>query len=212
MVKAFVCEITIGLRELLLINIFEYFGMLPLDLLFICMDFMKVIEYLKTTDSLFSQLAVTLGVVLLYLILSRIASNIIRRFGKKHSISIARVIYTIKYFRFLLLMLFLLILGVIWDLSFEGLSVYFLSFFTVAGVGLFANWSILSNVTSAIILFFYFPYRIGNRVRVIDGDNSIEGTVVDLNMFSIVLKNDEGYRVTYPNNLAIQKAIVMIKS
>lgn len=172
---------------------------------------MKVIEYLKNTDSLSTQLAVSLLLVLLYLILSRIASNIIRRFGRKHKISLPRVIYTIKYFRFLLSLIFLLIFGITWDISFEGLSVYFLSFFTVAGVGLFANWSILSNVTAAVILFFYFPYRIGNRVRVVDGDNSIEGTVVDLNMFYIVIKNDEGHRMTYPNNLAMQKAIIMLK-
>lgn len=171
----------------------------------------KVIEYLKNTDNLSMQLAVSLAMILLYLVLSRISSNVLRRFGRKHKISLPRVVYTIKYFRFLLTLVFLLIIGITWDISFEGLSVYFLSFFTVAGVGLFANWSILSNITSAVILFFYFPYRIGNRVRVVDGDNSVEGIIVDLNMFSIVIKNDEGHRVTYPNNLAMQKAIVMLK-
>ena len=104
-----------------------------------------------------------------------------------------------------------MILGLTWDISFEGLSVYFLSFFTVAGVALFASWSLLSNITSAILLFFYFPYRIGDRIRIVDGDNSIEGIVFDLNMFSIIIKNDDGQKVTYPNNLALQKAIIMIK-
>lgn len=170
-----------------------------------------MIEYLKNTDNLSIQLTVTLVLVVMYLILSRIFTNLIRKFGRKHKIALARVTYTSKYFRFLLMLVFLLILGITWNISFQGLSVYFISFFTVAGVGLFANWSMLSNITAAVILFFYFPYRIGNRIRVVDGDNSVEGTVVDLNMFSIVIKNEDGKRVTYPNNLAMQKAIVMIK-
>ncbi|WP_421873608.1 mechanosensitive ion channel domain-containing protein [Marinoscillum sp.] len=172
---------------------------------------MYLIEYLKSADSLTIQLSLTLLFVVVYIIVTKLTDRIIRRFGRKNEIALPRVVYTIKYFRFVLLVFILLLLGITWDISFEGLSVYFLSFFTVAGVGLFASWSILSNVTSAIILFFYFPYRIGDRIRIVDGDNSIEGIVFDLNMFSIVIKNEHGQKVTYPNNVALQKAIIMLK-
>ncbi|MFT7029053.1 MAG: small-conductance mechanosensitive channel [Marinoscillum sp.] len=135
----------------------------------------------------------------------------IRRYGRRNEISLARVVYTTKYFRFILFTLFLVFLGFTWDISFEGLSVYFISFFTVAGIGLFAAWSILSNITAAIILFFYFPYKIGDYIKIMDGDNTVEGMIFDLNMFSIILKNEEGQKITYPNNVALQKAIVLIK-
>lgn len=171
---------------------------------------MNLIEEFQALDNTSLQIALTFLMLLLYMGIVKISARFIKRFGKRQGISMARVVYTIKYFRFVLFVFMLLFVGVIWDISFEGLSVYFLSFFTVAGVALFAAWSILSNVTSAIILFFYFPYRIGDRVRIVDGDNSIEGILFDLNMFSMIIKNDEGHKVTYPNNLALQKAIILL--
>lgn len=173
---------------------------------------MNPFEYLAQTDDLSIQLLITVGLIILYLAVGRISAKVIKSYGKKNDISLPRVVYTKKYFQFILFVFFLMVLGLIWDISFKGLSVYFLSFFTVAGIGLFANWSILSNITAAIILFFNFPYRIGDRIRIIDGDNSVEGIIFDLNMFTIIIKNDEGQKITYPNNLTLQKAIVLLSN
>ncbi len=173
---------------------------------------MKLIEYIKQIEDLHLQIIITVVLIVLYLTVNRVLSGLIKKYGKKNDISMPRVIYTIKYFQFVLVVFFLLMLGITWDVSFEGLSVYFLSFFTVAGIGLFANWSILSNITSAVILFFNFHYRIGDRIRIMDSDNSVEGVIADLNMFSLIIKNDEGQLITFPNNLTLQKAIVLIKS
>jgi len=172
---------------------------------------MDIIQFLNNTDDLTFQLIISGALILIYWILTKISASLIKRFGKKQRISLPRVAYTTKYFRFILITVFLVFLGFIWDVSFEGLSVYFISFFTVAGIGLFAAWSILSNITAAIILFFYFPYKIGDFIKIVDGDNSIEGMIFDLNMFSIIIKNAEGQKVTYPNNVALQKAIILIK-
>lgn len=172
---------------------------------------MNPIEFLDSANNLSIQILITAALVVLYLVVVRVAARLIRSYGRRHEISLPRVVYTKKYFQFVVFSIFLLLLGITWDFTFKGLSVYFLSFFTVAGIGLFAAWSILSNITAAIILFFYFPYRIGDRIRIMDGDNSVEGIVFDLNMFSIIIRNDEGQKVTYPNNMALQKAIVLIE-
>ena len=172
---------------------------------------MEFLEFLSEVESVQYKIIFTVGLILLYLLNRNIGSRIIKRYGRRREIAMPRIIYTIKYFSFVTFVFCLLIFGLIWDISFGGLSVYFLSFFTVAGVALFAAWSILSNVTAAVILFFYFPYRIGSTIRIIDGDNSIEGVVYDLNLFSIVIKTSDGGKVNYPNNLAIQKGIKLIK-
>lgn len=171
-----------------------------------------MIDYVRSIDSFSLQVILTITLILLYLFLGKVGASLIKRFGKRNEIGMPRVVYTTKFFRFTLFLVCLLLLGLIWDIYFDGLSQYFLSFFTVAGVALFASWSILSNLTAAIILFFYFPYRIGERVKIMDGDNSVEGVVSDLNMFSIIIKNDEGHKITYPNNLALQKGIIHLKS
>ncbi|MEQ8881513.1 MAG: mechanosensitive ion channel family protein [Cyclobacteriaceae bacterium] len=168
---------------------------------------MNFLNYLDLYFPFSTQILFTFCLILFFLISRKVTSKIIRKYGQKKDISLPRVIYTIKYFNFIIFVFCLLVLGLIWDITFEGFSVYFLSFFTVAGVALFAAWSILSNVTAAVILFFYFPYRIGSKIRIMDGDNSVEGEVLDLNLFTMVIKVEDGDVVNYPNNLALQKGI-----
>ena len=78
----------------------------------------------------------------------------------------------------------------------------------MVGVGLFATWSIVSNITASVILFFFFPFKEGSKVKIVDGDNSVEGTVHALSLFSIKIKLEDNTEIYYPNNLAIQKGII----
>ena len=98
----------------------------------------------------------------------------------------------------------------VWNVSFKGLSIYFASIFTVIGVAFFAQWSILSNVTASIILFFNYSYKIGNKIKVIDGENSVTGTVMDIDLFQLRIKVESGEIVSYPNNLIIQKPSMLL--
>jgi MscS family membrane protein len=168
---------------------------------------MNVIDYFKSQDNRTLQIILTAFFILIYLIIRKLTARILRRYGKKREYTLPRVKYTTKYFNFVFFIIFMMIIGLVWDISFKGLSVYFISFFTVAGIGLFASWSILSN-----ILFFYFPYKIGSKILIVDGENSIEGLIYDITLFSMLIKNAEGKMVTYPNILALQKAIVILES
>ncbi|MEQ9424588.1 MAG: mechanosensitive ion channel [Cyclobacteriaceae bacterium] len=159
-------------------------------------------------DRLYIQIAISIGIAVLYLITRRITRRLIIRHGMKHDHEETRVLYVRKLTGYLIALIFLVFIAIVWEISLRGLSIYFASFFTIAGIGLFAQWSILSNVTSSVILFFYFPFKIGSTVRIIDGDNSVEGKVTDITIFSIKIKTSENKIVSYPNNLAIQKPIV----
>ncbi|NJM93630.1 MAG: mechanosensitive ion channel [Cytophagales bacterium] len=122
-----------------------------------------------------------------------------------------RRVFVSRFLRLVLAGVAFTFLGVIWNISFSGLGVYFASFFAVAGVALFAHWSILSNITASVILYFYYPYQIGSRVKIIDGENSVMGVVKDLNLFAIKIETNDG-EVSYPNNLAVQKPIIQLLS
>ena len=76
---------------------------------------------------------------------------------------------------------------------------------------MFAQWSTLSNITSGVILFFSFPYKIGDRIRIQDKDFPNEAIIEDIKAFHINLRTDEGELVTYPNNLMLQKGVVVIE-
>jgi small-conductance mechanosensitive channel len=45
-----------------------------------------------------------------------------------------------------------------------------------------------------------------------DGDNSVEGVIIDITLFAMLIQLADENVVSYPNNLAIQKAIVNLNS
>ncbi len=47
-------------------------------------------------------------------------------------------------------------------------------------------------------------------MKVIDGENTVEGTIIEITMFHVILKFEETH-VTYPNSLVFQKAVVITK-
>ena len=157
------------------------------------------------------QVILTLGLVTFFLIARFVVSKLILRYGDRNELESNRISYIRKLISITLALLFITFIGIVWEVSLQGLSLYFASFFTVAGIGLFAQWSILSNITASVILFFYFPFKIGSRVKILDGDNSITGKVKDINIFSLKIETDDKNEVSYPNNLAIQKPIIRIK-
>ncbi|MEH0154977.1 mechanosensitive ion channel domain-containing protein [Limibacter armeniacum] len=163
---------------------------------------------MSTTDIQIILTALALGLSLLLRFLTR---RLIGTYVERHNYSLKRQTYVRKTSDFLLFVLTITIVAIIWEVSFHGLSVYFVSFFTVIGVAFFASWSILSNITASLVLFFNYPFKIGEKIRIQDGDNSIEGEVIDINLFNVRILDERGNQVSYPNNLAVQKPIINIR-
>ncbi|BDC97793.1 mechanosensitive ion channel domain-containing protein [Persicobacter psychrovividus] len=157
------------------------------------------------------EIGLSILLLLIFFIGKRYISRFIKRSGNSHDYMPFRSVYVSKVITFLWAVLLIVVLGVIWEVSFQGLSVYIASIFTVVGVGFFAAWSILSNITSAMVLFFNAPFKIGDRIKIKDGDNGAEGEVIDINLFNIRIRDVDGNVTAYPNNLAMQKAIVKYK-
>ncbi|MGB0176358.1 MAG: mechanosensitive ion channel domain-containing protein [Owenweeksia sp.] len=82
------------------------------------------------------------------------------------------------------------------------------SFLAILGVAFFAQWSILSNITSGIILFFNHSVKLDDTIIIMDKDYNIEGRVSDISLFFVVLKTKEGQQITLPSNVFLQKMIV----
>ena len=85
------------------------------------------------------------------------------------------------------------------------------SVFALIGVGFIAQWSILSNITSGIIMFFTFPYKIGDYIIIHDKEFPKEGIISDIKSFHLILTTQENEIVTYPNTLMLQKGVTVIK-
>lgn len=161
------------------------------------------------------QIKIPLSIALLltaasYFFVKSLIKRLVQKIGKEKRIAMRRV----QYVQFILTGFWTIvtfaILGVITGFNYQDVGLIFTSIFAVLGVALFAQWSILSNVTASVIVFFFFPYHVGDHVKVIDGENTVEGTIIEITMFHVILKFEETH-VTYPNSLVFQKAVVITK-
>ena len=100
-------------------------------------------------------------------------------------------------------------LAAIWNIDRSQLMVFITSLITVLGIAFFAQWSILANITSSLILFFNHPVKIGQRIRVLDKEYEIEGKLIDISFYFLYIKTDEDELVTIPTSVALQKTIVI---
>jgi small-conductance mechanosensitive channel len=146
-----------------------------------------------------------------FALLRFIVVKTVRKIGRISDINFVRTRLVLKYVTFALFMLLLVALVLIWGVNIRELGLIISSVFAVLGVALFASWSILSNITAGIILFFSFPYKIGDRIRILDKDFPEEAIILDIKTFAVNLVKDNGELLTYPNNLLLQKGVVLLQ-
>jgi len=107
-------------------------------------------------------------------------------------------------------LLFIIIIAIIWGVQTRNLFVALSSIFAVIGVALFAQWSVLSNVTAGVIMYFSAPFRVGDNIRIIDKDAPIEAVIENIQAFYTHIRTKDNELIVLPNNLFLQK-IVSIK-
>lgn len=112
-----------------------------------------------------------------------------------------------RYFKTLIVVVWLIVLLVVWGIDYQALLVVASSVLAVIGVALVAQWSILSNVTASIIVFFTMPAKNGDEIEILDGPNTVKGRIQEINFFNVLLLDSKGNLVAYPNNLILQKAV-----
>lgn len=153
----------------------------------------------------------TVILIVVTLIILSGSKYFLRKIGNSKKVSQRRIYYVAKSISILIILISMFFLALIWSVSLSGLLVFASSIFAVIGVALFAQWSILSNLTSSIIIFFSFPSRIGDYIKILDGDNSIEGKIIEIELFHIRILDHDDNIVIYPNNLFMQKPIIKLK-
>ncbi len=152
------------------------------------------------------------GILGILLILFRIiATKLVKRYAKTNQTLEHRTNLVIKYIHLFINILVIIALIIIWGVQTKDIFIALSSITTVVGVAMFAQWSILSNITSGVILFFSFPFKIGDVIKIHDKDFPIEAEIEDIGAFHVYLKTREGEKIIYPNNLLLQKGISILK-
>lgn len=152
------------------------------------------------------------GIVIISLLIIRFITHFtITKVAKKNGINDARIRLIRRYVTVTLFLIAMIIEAFVFGAQFKDLAVVFSSVFAIIGIALFAIWSILSNVTSGIIMFFNFPYKVGDKINIHDNDFPVDAIIEDIRAFQLHLRLDNGNLVTYPNNLMLQKAVTLVK-
>lgn len=152
------------------------------------------------------------GILGILLVLFRIISTkLVRRYAKSNQTLEHRTNLVIKYIHLFINILVTIALIIIWGVQTKDIFIALSSITTVVGVAMFAQWSILSNITSGVILFFSFPFKIGDVIKIHDKDFPIEAEIEDIGAFHVYLKTIDGEKIIYPNNLLLQKGISILK-
>ena len=151
------------------------------------------------------------AVVIILLPIARvIAKKIVFKYGRliqRPNVRIEQVRHIISI---LLNITFLFTIAIIWGVRPGNLLLGLSSVFALVGVAMFAQWSVLSNITAGLIMFFSAPFRIGDRISIIDKDIPIIATIESIHTYYTHIRTDENELIVIPNNLFLQK-IVSIK-
>ncbi|WP_221799431.1 mechanosensitive ion channel family protein [Oceanobacter mangrovi] len=156
------------------------------------------------------KILIVLATVIGYAWLNHHLMNLIERQGAKRQVVQARIFYLQKAVQLTLFLVMLLVAGMVVGFGYNQLTFALSSAAALLGVALFAQWSVLSNVTASVLIFFFFPYRPGDRIRMIENDCP-EGVITEITLFHILLRTDEGHELSLPNTMVFQKAVVITK-
>ena len=146
-------------------------------------------------------------ITIIYIVVVGFLGKTVKKIGQNKSVNIYRVKYISKIISLVVTSFFITLVVIFLGIEYSQLSFFLSSVFAVIGVAMFAQWSILSNITASLIIFFAFPYRVGDRVKVVDKDEDISGVIEEISMFHVIIRRHSDL-VTYPNSLILQKAVI----
>ncbi len=164
------------------------------------------------SESLATKLLLVCICIAIFCLAGKLLHKIVHDVSVRKALGDGRVPYITKLMNIGLVFCCIVVMCLLLGLGYSEVSVFLSSIFAVVGVGLFAQWSILSNITASMIIFFGFPYRIGDRIKIADKDDDMCGVIEEIAMFHVILRRDDGNMITYPNSMLLQKAVIKIES
>lgn len=166
------------------------------------MDFTELKEYLP-------QIIATAVTILLMPVVKYAARKLIKKYGQLAGMSMPRIRQVRQVIAILLNITFILIIAIIWGVRPQNIILGLSSVFAIIGVAFFAQWSMLSNVTAGILMFFSAPYHVGSKIQIIDKDNPLVATIEIIGTFYTHIRTDNDELIVIPNNLFLQKMVAI---
>lgn len=148
-------------------------------------------------------------------IIALIAANFftkrgVKNFLKKLKFSSQRRKLIIRAINFLLTLTAVVFISGIWGVKQSQIAVFISSIMAILGIAFVAQWSVLSNITAGLILFFNHPLKIGDHIKILEKDFVIEGIINDITLFFVHIKTSGQEKISIANNIFLQKTISIV--
>lgn len=158
--------------------------------------------------NMFSLQIIESFVVIAFMFVLRLLSkSAISRTLRKFNFSDMRRRLIVKFLNIVIVILSLLTIAAIWGIDQDDLFLFISSLLTVIGVAFFAQWSLLSNITSGLILFFNHPMKLGDTIEVYDKDYPIVGVIKEIGDHFVHIETLDGVKLTIPNSILVNKMV-----
>ncbi|GAC21107.1 mechanosensitive ion channel family protein [Paraglaciecola arctica] len=151
-------------------------------------------------------------IIVLFIITRKWVESAFKRVVKNKKATLKRKLMVRQILLVIHLVVFLIIGSITLGIDYGKFTVFLSSAFAVLGIALFAQWSILSNITAGILIFFNFPYRVGDTVRIANKDFDLTGMIEEITTFHVLIRHADGDLITYPNSLILQTPVIKLKT
>lgn len=164
---------------------------------------------LQNLHEYFPKAIVSIALLVLTYLAKYLCSKIIRKYGVLKLKSEIRIAQITRLVAMCINFSCIILLMIIWGVQPQNMIVALSSIFAVIGVAMFAQWSILSNITAGIIIFFSTPFRIGDEIEIMDKDYPIHAVIENVLTFVIHLRTDKGELIILSNSQFLQKTVIL---
>jgi small-conductance mechanosensitive channel len=152
------------------------------------------------------QIIETLVILGIYILLYFAFKIIINNFLKETRIYRGRRKMAIRTIQLFTTITAIILLTGVWGFKQNEIALFATSILTAFGIAFFAQWSLLSNITSSILIFFNHPVKLGDSIKLLHKDYQYEGEVIELNYFFVYIKTRDNEIITIPNSHFFDKS------
>ncbi len=138
-------------------------------------------------------------------LLVRLMRRVFRQLRRQFPVSLETELALDRIGRVLIWAVTLTILLGYWGLSLAGLWAALAGMAAALGVGLLAIWAPAGNISAALFIAIWKPYRLGERIEILP--EGLKGRAVDRNLMLTLLREDDGAILAVPNNLILQRVV-----
>ena len=152
------------------------------------------------------QVIESLIIIATYIVVYLIFKIVINNYLKKTRLERRRRKMAIRAVQLFTTITAIILLTGVWGFKQNQILFFVTSILTALGIAFFAQWSLLSNITSSILIFFNHPVKLGDYIKVLHKDFNYEGEVTEMDYFFVHIKTNDNETVTIPNSHFFDKS------